>query len=141
MILLRRVLWFKILFTILAWALPFLLLPKSMFQPLLGYTPEPLFLIRLLGWAYFALVVGYSFGLRQIGQQIFPWGTVIMGLFSNGGAALLLMYFLLMGDVANHTGLPVMLLWASCAALLLITLGLSVSAFQFSKRVDKSKAT
>lgn len=53
---------------------------------------EPsLLLIRLLGWAYLALCVGYYDAYRQAQRQReVPRGIMYMGIVSNGGAAIIL---------------------------------------------------
>lgn len=130
MSLLKRVLWFKIIVTLFAWVFPFLLLPQSLFAPLLGFTPQPVFPIRMLGWAYAALVVGYSYGLREAIKGHTPWGTINMGLVSNGGTAAILGWHLVFGEAAGLSGLPVILFWSSLTALVAITLGLAFSAQQ-----------
>ncbi len=128
--LLRRVLQFKIVVTVIAWAMPFLFLPKDLFVHFIGFSPEPLFLVRLLGWSYLALVVGYTYGLKQANEGVAPWGVIYMGLVSNGGAALIVGWQILFDEAAHLTGIPTILLSASFAALLAITLGLAFSAMK-----------
>ncbi len=78
----------KIALTALAWAGPLLLLPKRVLAavgiPALETPPFG----RLLGWAFAALLVVYASGLRDCWAGYFPWGTVLAGIVSNGGATL-----------------------------------------------------
>ena len=128
--LLKRVLLFKITVTVFAWVLPFLFFPKDWIQLFLGFSPEPLFPIRLLGWSCLALVVGYAFGYVQASKGVAPWGVVLMGLVSNGGAAFIVGWNLLFGEASDLTGIPLLLIWGSFAALLAITLGLFHATMQ-----------
>ena len=52
--------------TVLIWCFPMLLFPSGWLLTL-GLTPQPndFMFVRLLGWAYLALCVGYGFGLRH----------------------------------------------------------------------------
>lgn len=124
MLLLKRVLMFKITVTVFAWVLPFLFFPKDWIQLFMGFSPEPQFPIRLLGWSYLALAVGYSYGFKQANMGITPWGVILMGLVSNGGAAVIVGWHLLYGEASDLAGIPLLLIWGSFAALLAITLGL-----------------
>lgn len=82
----------KIAGTALFVGLPFLLVPAPRLIGLLKIEgAEPAMpLIRLYGWAVFALLVGYSFGFSWITKGTFPVGVVTMGLVSNAGATVLL---------------------------------------------------
>jgi hypothetical protein len=77
----------KIGATIILVAGPFLLLPRPKLEAMTGSTVTSDALFRLYGIAMTALLIGYGSGLWQIQQGIFPWGIVLMGLVSNGGAA------------------------------------------------------
>lgn len=47
---------------------------------------------RLYGVALSALLVGYASAFWTIAEGRFPWGIVAMGVVSNGGAALMLVF-------------------------------------------------
>src|SRR5687767_6867942 len=90
---LSQVLVLKISATMLFWCLPLILFPAS-FLAILGVPEQPTYLfVRLLGWAYLALCVGYAFGLRESLQGNRPAGPVWMGIVSNGAACVCLAWF------------------------------------------------
>lgn len=124
--LIEVVLWFKIIVTIVAWAGPFLFAPQFILEALLPQVPKPLLWLRMLGLAWFALVVGYASGLHQLRtQDEFPFGIVCMGILSNGGAGSILLLGLLTGNEAvsgSKVGTP--LIVVSIILLLSITAGL-----------------
>ena len=80
----------KILVTVFALVLPFLLFSQSRIDRLSGFGGTPLLLYRLYGIALLALAVAYGGGLWQTLNGQFPWIVAIMGLVSNGGASGLL---------------------------------------------------
>lgn len=82
---------FKIAFTALFAALPMLLLPGASVQARIGVDAAALPYIRLYGWALIALLTGYASGIFAAEAGVMPWGIVVMGLVSNGGAALLML--------------------------------------------------
>ncbi|KAI9024575.1 hypothetical protein DFJ74DRAFT_705315 [Hyaloraphidium curvatum] len=89
---LRPVIWTKIAGTFVSGCLPLLLTPAASFPKSLGL-PEPgpyVLAVRLLGWAWLALLVGYRGGISLVDAGKFPKHAVIMGLVSNGGAGLLI---------------------------------------------------
>ncbi|MEO1308674.1 MAG: hypothetical protein AAFV38_12315 [Pseudomonadota bacterium] len=114
---LKAVLICKIALTLLFWALPLLVFPSTLLGFFITPLPEPLIYLRLLGLAYLALTVAYIGGLVEAFRGGFPMTTVLMGLVSNGGAAILLLVYLLSEAVQ-----PV--LWASWLVVTLITCGL-----------------
>jgi len=70
--------------------LPFFALPATRIAAVTGYDVSSAPLFRLYGTAILALLIGYASGFWAIAQGVFPWGVVVMGLFSNGvGAAVL----------------------------------------------------
>ncbi|MEM9731487.1 MAG: hypothetical protein AAF997_23130 [Myxococcota bacterium] len=121
------VLRFKVGFTLAVWAIPMLLLPASMLEAVVGFVPEPMLWVRLLGWAYLALCVGYLDGLRIAQRGMFPRGVVLMGIVSNGGAAVLLLLSRLFGVASELQGLPAIGVWLSIVVLLAITASLMVA--------------
>ena len=87
----------KIAVTVLVWCVPLLLLPDRLLAAA-GIPGDHLNLfVRLLGWAYLALCVGYGFGLAAARRGEFLPGPAWTGIVSNGGACALLLYFGLTG--------------------------------------------
>ena len=77
----------KIGVTLVTVSIPFLVLPKAKIDNVLGVETNSPAIYRLYGVAITALLVGYSGGIHQIAQGIYPIGVIAMGLFSNAGAA------------------------------------------------------
>jgi hypothetical protein len=109
---LRRVLAAKILLTLGLWAGPALLLPAPWF-PLIGI-PEPplaqLVFVRLLGAAYVALVAGYALAWRAPARH--P-GAILVGIVSNGLAALVILSVGSAGGFASWSPLGAVYIWGS----------------------------
>lgn len=78
----------KIVLTAIFWCIPLLTFPPSLFVRWGMPAPEPMLFVRLLGVAYFALLVGYYYGIGTIktGGDITP--VLSMGIVSNGLAFL-----------------------------------------------------
>ncbi|AVP97726.1 hypothetical protein C7S18_11180 [Ahniella affigens] len=113
---LARVFVVKIAATVLFWCVPLLLFPTDVLVRL--GIPEPgslLLFVRLLGWAYLALCVGYGFGLAAALKGQRAMGSIAAGIVSNGGASLYLCYFGLSGAWSDWGGIMPWLLWASAA--------------------------
>jgi len=109
---LRQVLGLKIVVTLAAWALPALLLPPPWF-PYFGI-PEPpieqLVFVRLLGASYLALVVGYALAWRTPARH--P-GAILVGIVSNGLAALVILQVGASGGFAAWSTLGAIYIWGS----------------------------
>lgn len=103
---LSALIFFKIAVTFVLVCLPFLLMTGSRLDQIAGVKAESNTFYRLYGIAILALLVGYAtaFPLLQSGQ--FPWGVVIMGAISNGGAAFIL--FLGSSRIAKRVFAPVL---------------------------------
>jgi hypothetical protein len=119
---LSKVLAIKIIVTITIWGIPLLFFPSSLLNRLGFPVPEPQLFLRLLGMAYWALVVGYSFGLRAALQGIYPDGIVWVSIVSNGGAFLLLLIGAFLGVWQSWGGIAQAIMWSS----VLITCGITV---------------
>ncbi len=119
---LRQVLAVKIVVTLAVWALPALLLPPPWFT-FFGI-PEPpleqLVFVRLLGAAYVALATGYALAWRAPARH--P-GAVVMGIVSNGLAALVIVSVGASGGYATWTTLGAFYIWGSA----LLTAGLAAA--------------
>jgi hypothetical protein len=113
----------KIAITLFIWAGPLLLLPVQFFN-LLGFPrPTPLIFARLLGMAYLALVVGYYFGLQQAIIGEVPVTVMAVGLTSNAGACLLLVFNGLRGTWNSwRPRWAHLYMWSSAALTGIITL-------------------
>ncbi|SHI15236.1 hypothetical protein [Ferrimonas marina] len=115
---------FKILATVLAWSLPLLLLPASWLSAAGLPVAESTLPLRLLGWAYLALCLGYGFGLKAALEGRRAMAPIWVGIVSNGGAVILLLAYGLSGHWHGWHPLVQVIAWGSIAAALLITLGL-----------------
>ncbi len=121
---LSRVFVFKIAATVLVWCLPLLLLPKAAIEAL-GFPAQDTYMfVRMLGWAYLALCVGYAFGLQASLAGKRMMGPIWVGIVSNGGACLYLSYYGLTDTWSNWGGAVQFIAWSSVLATFLITLGL-----------------
>ena len=87
---LSKVFVFKIAATLLAWCFPLILLPATWLE-LAGFPEQETYMfVRMLGWAYLALCVGYWFGLQAALQGRRAMGPIWVGILSNGGAFFIL---------------------------------------------------
>ena len=80
--------------------------------------------VKMLGWAYVALCVGYWFGLRAslAGKRLMP--PIYVGIVSNGGACLYLLWYGLSGTWQDWGAFIQFVGWSSVAATAVITAGL-----------------
>lgn len=119
----------KIGFTLVLWCLPLLMLPENLLIQLGLPKPSTILFLRLLGMAYFALVVGYCFGLMETLNGVHPTNVVWVGIVSNGGACLILLINAILRTWQTW-GLPAqVMMWFSLVATGSITLGLVVTGF------------
>jgi hypothetical protein len=121
---LSRVFIFKISATILFWCIPLIFFPVSVLE-VAGFPPQPSYMfVRMLGWAYLALCVGYGFGLKASLQGQRAPGPIWVGIVSNGGACAYLLYFGVTGSWSAWGGFIQFVLWSSAGATAAITGGL-----------------
>ena len=114
----------KIVATLVFWCVPLLFFPNDVLA-MLGFPEQPTYVfVRLLGWAYLALCVGYAFGLRASLRGERLAGPIWVGIVSNGGASALLLFFGRSGSWTDWGALAQALMWASTVATALITFGL-----------------
>lgn len=118
---LSRVLNAKIVITALFWCIPLLAFPGPWFAALGMPTPQPMVFLRLLGAAYLALLVGYSFGLVQIRKGQKPTGAVWTGIASNGLSSAILFAYGLTGAWKAWGLISQAYMWTSALATLGIT--------------------
>ena len=122
--LLSKVLAFKIAFTLIMWCGPMLLFPATWLEAI-GLPPQQSYLfIRLLGWAYLALCVGYGFAFFAALEGERLMAIIWMGLVSNGGACLYLIYFGTSGSWSSWGIAAQIMAWSSVAATAIICMGL-----------------
>ena len=115
---------FKISATVLFWCVPLILFPTPVLEAV-GLPSYPTYMfVRMLGWAYLALCVGYAFGLRWAiyGQR--AAGPIWVGIVSNGGACLYLAYFGIAGTWVVWGSFVQFVLWSSVLATAATTAGL-----------------
>ena len=125
---------FKIGATLLFWSLPLIAFPKALLEAG-GFPVQPTYqFVRMLGWAYLALCVGYGFGLAAAPRGERLMGPIWVGIVSNGGACVYLTWYGLTGTWDDWGLLPRVVLWGSVAATAAITLGL----YQFGVRGNRS---
>jgi hypothetical protein len=121
---LSKVLIFKIAGTLLLWCMPLLLFPSVVLESM-GFPPQETYMfVRMLGWAYLALCVGYYFALVASLNGKRLMGPIYVGLVSNGGACLFLLFYGFTGTWAQWGGMVQFIAWGSAVATGLITLGL-----------------
>lgn len=131
---LAKVLVFKIAATILVWCVPLIMFPREWLE-LVGIPSQPsLMFVRMLGWAYLALCVGYYFGLRAALHGQRAPGPIWMGIVSNAGACAYLLFYGLAGTWTNWGWMVQLIAWGSFAATALITTGLVVFGVVPDKR-------
>ena len=114
----------KIIATLLVWCIPLLFFPKDWFVAM-GF-PQTLRMefLRLLGWAYLSLCVGYFFAWSASRRGIRQAGPLWVGVVSNGGAAALLLSYGLAGAWTQLGGFPQFVLWGSTGVAAALSLGI-----------------
>ncbi|MBX2847426.1 MAG: hypothetical protein KTR16_03845 [Acidiferrobacterales bacterium] len=123
---LSKVLVFKIVGTLLLWCVPLLLFPAALLESL-GFPEQDTYMfVRLLGWAYLALCVGYYFALRAALKNKRLMGPIWVGIVSNGGASVLLACYGFTGTWSQSGVVFQFVTWSSVGATALITLGLYI---------------
>jgi hypothetical protein len=121
---LSKVFMFKIAATVAFWCVPLILFPSESLEAL-GFPPQSSYMfVRMLGWAYLALCVGYAFGLWASLRGQGAAGPIWVGIVSNGGACVYLAYFGVSGEWSAWGGFVQFVLWSSVAATAAITIGL-----------------
>jgi len=121
---LAKVLIFKIVGTIALWCVPMILFPIYILN-LIGFPEQDSYMfIRLLGWAYLALCVGYyhAFKAALNGKRLMA--PIWVGIISNGGGFMYLLLFGLSGVWSSWGVWIQVVAWGSVVATALITLGL-----------------
>jgi hypothetical protein len=123
---LSKVLIFKIAGTVFLWCIPLLLFPAFVLEAVGFPQQESYMFVRMLGWAYLALCVGYYFALQAslAGKRLME--PIWVGIVSNGGACAYLLYYGVIGTWSDWGGLVQFIAWGSVVATALITLGLLI---------------
>lgn len=120
----------KIVATILFWCAPLILLPPAALEAL-GFPRQDTFLfMRLLGWAYLSLCVGYYHGLLASLKGKRSMGPIYVGIVSNGGASALLLWYGTSGGWSDWGAFVQFSMWTSALATALITAGLFIHGVQ-----------
>lgn len=132
---LAKVLVLKIAATVFVWCVPLILLPAEVLLEV-GFPKQDSYMfVRMLGWAYLALCVGYAFGLRAALQGRRLMGPIWVGIVSNGGACSYLLFYGLSGAWAEWSGFIQFIAWSSTVATALITAGLVVFGVRGSEPI------
>lgn len=132
---LSKVLIFKISGTMILWCVPLLLLPGYVLESIGFPHQENYMFIRMLGWAYLALCFGYYFALKASLNGKRLMGPIWVGIVSNGGACLYLLYYGVIGSWSSWGGAVQFIAWGSVGATALITLGLYVYGVKGSEPI------
>lgn len=114
----------KILFTILCWSLPLLVVPETLIIKIGIPIADNIIFLRLLGMAYTALLVGYILAFKSIRQGKFPIETVWVGIVSNGGASSILLICGLLGYRQSWGEIAQGMMWFFSIMAGAITVGL-----------------
>ena len=115
---------FKISATVLFWSVPLILFPHTLLESA-GFPPQPSYLfVRLLGWAYLALCVGYGYGLKAALDGRRATGPIWVGIVSNGGACVYLATYGISGAWVDWGWIIQLIAWGSVLATATITAGL-----------------
>ena len=138
---LQQVVLAKIVITAVFWSGPLLFFPLSWLAGL-GLPQPEAFLVfyRLLGAAYAALLVAYLFGLFNIMGGGSPSSTVVLGLVSNGLAAVILGFFGFQGAWSAWGFWAWLYMWVSLGLTTALTLALFISWIMTDRGQDKSLA-
>lgn len=132
---LARVFMAKIAATVLFWAGPLTFAPARLLATA-GLPREAIPLARLLGCAFWALCLGYAFGLREVRAGRRATSTVAVGIVSNAGAGAYLMYFSVTGAWAAWHPLTQAVAWAFS----LMTLSIAFGLYWYGLRSDAGEA-
>lgn len=85
------ILTFKIIISLAVVVFPALFRPVESLNKGFGTNlPDP-YLFRLYGVAILALLIGYGYGIHLAYLGQYPWGIVMIGLVSNGGAVFVML--------------------------------------------------
>lgn len=123
---LSKVFVFKIAATVLVWCVPLILFPAALLEAAGFPEQQGYMFVRMLGWAYLALCVGYAFGLHAAWHGRRMAGPIWVGIVSNGGACAYLCFYGATGAWARWSGTMQFIGWSSAVATALITIGLIV---------------
>ena len=128
----------KIAATLTVWCVPLLLFPVSLLQAIGFPAQDSYMFVRMLGWAYLALCVGYGFALQAALQGRRLMGPIWVGIVSNGGACVYLCFYGFSGTWAQWPAAIQFIAWSSALATALITAGLYVFGVRGDEPVIKA---
>jgi len=123
---LSKVIAFKIVCTIVLWSTPLILFPPCLLEAIGFPRHENYMFVRMLGWSFFALCVGYCFALRASLDGKRLMGTIWVGIISNGGACAYLVYYGLAGGWSNWSSTFQYVVCGSIVATAIVTAGLYI---------------
>ena len=89
---LSAILLLKIVFTFITIVMPFMLMTKEKLDKIMQITAGSICLYRLYGVAVLSILFAYSGGIYQSIDGVVPWTVIIMGLVSNIGGTLVLLF-------------------------------------------------
>lgn len=121
---LKKLMFRKIAVTGLFWCIPLLAFPVSWFEAMGMPAPAPLMFVRLLGVAYFALLVGYYMALKGLEKGENPKAIVYMGIASNGLTGIVLLFFGLSGTWSSWGAAAQWFMWLSALGAMAVTVSL-----------------
>jgi len=121
---LSKVLIIKIAGTIILWCIPLLIFPHYILNAIGIDNEFGVMVLRLLSWSYFALCVGYGFGLIEALNGRRPLGVIWVGIVSNSGGCLLLLYYFLSVEWSTWPWFIHVVGWGSVLGTAAITIGL-----------------
>ncbi len=120
----------KIIITAVFLCIPLLFFPMSIFELVGIQAPQPLIFTRLLGVAYFALLIGYWGGIKALDNNENPIYVINMGIASNGIAGIVFLYFGIIGSWSIWSLGAQIYMW-------LLTIGAMIIAFNLFKARKK----
>ena len=121
---LSKVIILKISGTLILWCIPLILFPSRLLDAIEFPEQESYMFIRMLGWAYLSLCVGYAFALKASLKGERLMASIWVGVVSNGGAFLYLLYYGITGSWTDWGYFVKVVAWISVLATAFITIGL-----------------
>ena len=120
----------KIIITAIFLCIPLLFFPASLFELVGIQSPQPLIFTRLLGIAYFALLIGYWGGIKALDNNDNPIHVINMGITSNGLGGVVFLYFGMTGSWSAWSLGAQIYMWLLSIGAVIITINL----FKASKK-------
>jgi predicted enzyme related to lactoylglutathione lyase len=116
----------KIAVTLVFWSLPLILLSPACLE-CIGFPRQTSYMfVRLLGWAFLVLCIGYAFGLKASLRGERDLSSIYAGIVSNAGSSIWLAYFGASGAWATWSETARVSMWASAGVTAFIAAGLVI---------------